>query len=206
MSGEELVDQVWKCVEALERLEALKKELVRDYPGEGIPEPLRGLQDSLKEGMGRLNGLIEASHQCKGTPVAKVRLTGDDLFPDAIRHAYTALYSHCYGSSGTTIGKAHAISIVPKQWFTKSDQQPTRGVAKGVSKKYSSSVTSVVKNERALDLKRRVDKRLRKLAKDIYAEWEGHEPEKSFSCWSCHKIVQREWRWCPRCGVSMERK
>lgn len=208
-----MLSRVWEAVEALELLIDARNEAMRDYTGEGVPERLRPLQGSLRDGTQRLVDAMNELTPSRGydqrnnSRKREVQVTGDDLLPDAIRHAYTTLYSLCYGSSGTIMGDPNAEAIVPREWFTKSDQQQTRGVAKQGSRKYSSSVRSVIKNERALELKKRVDKRLRKLAKDIYTEWEtGGVDEENYKCWSCHKIAQREWKWCPRCGDRLVKK
>lgn len=199
----DFVDRLYEAVEALERFRDARNDVMGNYAGEGMPSALEGLQAPLRAGSRRLNEVIDELRPYQGgkvKTVAEVQLTGDDLFPDAIRQAYTFLYSTCYGSSGSFFGDPNSEDIVPQEWFTKSEQQQTRGPAKQGSRKYASSVKTIIKNERALELKKRIDKRLRKLAKDIYAEWEGNDLEETLKCWSCHKIAQREWKHCPRCG------
>src|SRR5699024_5950009 len=148
-----MLNQVWLAVEALELLIDVRNEAMRDYTGEGVPERLRPLQGSLREGSQRLVDAMGAlgfekrlhSETTGGTPSRgggsyQVDMSGENLLPDAIRHAYMVLYSACYGNSGTMVGDPNAEAIVPREWFIKSDQQQTRGVAKQGSRKYSSSV------------------------------------------------------------------
>lgn len=204
----DLSEQVWRACEALESFVDARNEVMRDYTGDGVPDAIRDVQGSLKAGTARLLEVIRLLVPHEGdekTTKREVILEYESLMPDNIRHAYGYLYSLVYGSSGSFAGDPNAEKIVPKEWFTKSDQQQTRGVAKQGSRKYSSSVKTIIKNERALDLKRKVDKRLRKLAKDIYVELEGGEIEEQVKCWSCHKLAQREWKYCPRCGDSLGR-
>lgn len=203
--SEHLLTKLEEAVMALRALEAAREQALGDYAEGDVPERLRALQARLSVSSRELREACERLGLQKtyrgGTPL----VLGEQLMPDAIVKAYETLYTRCYGGGGSFIGDPNSESIVPQEWFTKSEQQQTRGVAKPGSKKYSSSVKSVLKNERAFDLKSRIDKRLRKLAKDIYAEMEGQGEEETIKCMSCHKIAQREWKWCPRCGDRLVR-
>ena len=49
-----MLSRVWEAVEALELLIDARNEVMRDYTGEGVPERLRPLQGSLRDGTQRL--------------------------------------------------------------------------------------------------------------------------------------------------------
>jgi hypothetical protein len=69
-----------------------------------------------------------------------------------------------------------------------------------------------VKNTRALEIKGRMDKRLRSLARDIRRELAGVEDDgrdengrqravaEVLQCSGCGRIADRAWNWCPHCG------
>jgi len=61
----------------------------------------------------------------------------------------------------------------------------------------------VIRNERALELKGVIDRRLRELTEDIISGLEGKALElNSRKCKArgCGRYVKNEWRYCPSCG------
>ena len=62
----------------------------------------------------------------------------------------------------------------------------------------------VVLDEKALDLKTTIDKRLRMMARDIKGALEGEQPEVETSrCAGCGTFVQARWRYCPLDGLPL---
>lgn len=64
-----------------------------------------------------------------------------------------------------------------------------------------------VKSTRALEIKAKMDKRLRTMAREIRRELAGEEEQgdrkggvKVLSCSGCGRMAEREWNWCPNCG------
>lgn len=62
----------------------------------------------------------------------------------------------------------------------------------------------VVLDERALDLKTAIDKRLRMIGRDIRAGLAGELQEaENMRCGSCGTFVQGRWKYCPMDGSSL---
>jgi hypothetical protein len=64
-----------------------------------------------------------------------------------------------------------------------------------------------VKSTRALEIKGRMDKRLRNMAREIRRELAGEVQDGAekggmsvLACSGCGRMAQREWNWCPNCG------
>ena len=64
-----------------------------------------------------------------------------------------------------------------------------------------------VADEQALELKHKMDKRLRKMAREMRvlvdsgAEGVEREPQKKCTGKGCSKWLEHGWKWCPHCGT-----
>lgn len=77
----------------------------------------------------------------------------------------------------------------------------TGGRTGGAGKKYKK--TFVVLDERALQLKTAMDKRLRMIARDIEAGLSGVKTEaRPTTCGSCGMFLQAGWKFCPKDGTA----
>lgn len=137
--------------------------------------------------------------------------TTDSLsaLPGRLKGAYELLVIAAYGSLGTgalsrseeqgKLGKSEGKAV---EWRVSSGKEST-GRAAGGPKKIGAN-KGVIKNEAAFNQKRKVDKRLRRLAVEI-EEFLGSPPEKHQDriCSKCHKYGDPDWGFCPRCGGSM---
>jgi hypothetical protein len=75
------------------------------------------------------------------------------------------------------------------------------GGAKTGGKRYKK--TFVVMDENALELKTRIDKRLRVIARDIAAGLLGEKVDsKAGQCSSCGMFLQTGWKFCPKDGTA----
>lgn len=201
MSGatDALIDALEEAARALERLRSAREKAMGEYSGEGPLVDCEASRLRLRAGHGELRRAINALEL--GTDQVKtVRELGEgNLMPDALVDAYEFLHTQVFGGARVA-PEAGVGEIGPaEQWLLTSDGQRRRGPAKR-GKQYSASVRGVIRDERALELKKRVDKRLRKMARDIYREWKGLEEEEQAKCFSCHKLAESGWKWCPRCG------
>ena len=199
-----LIDALEGAAKALERLRGAREEAMGEYSGEGPLVDCEASRLRLRAGYGELRRAINALEL--GTDQVKtVRELGEgNLMPDALVDAYEFLHTQVFGGARVP-PEAGVGEIGPaEQWLVKSDGQKRRGPAKR-GKQYSASVRGVIRDERALELKKRVDKRLRKMARDIYREWKGLEEEEQAKCFSCHKLAESGWKWCPRCGDRLTR-
>lgn len=135
--------------------------------------------------------------------------------------AYEALWIKTYGSGAGYIGDPNAL--VPtgaggnQSKMSGSGERVYRGVAKSKGGGLGASRRSIIKDERAFDFKRKMDKRMRRMASEI-DEWlrstnvsgvdiktggrgRGGEREGSVRCGDCQCFVERDWRFCARCGA-----
>lgn len=85
----------------------------------------------------------------------------------------------------------------------KAETPGGRGGAKQQTKRYKK--TFVVLDERALDLKGKIDSRLRGMAREIASELAGigvKASDRVLVCSSCGAFMQAAWKYCPRCGCA----
>lgn len=130
----------------------------------------------------------------------------DVPIPNHIIDAYESLYLSAYGSDALRIGDDNQIhgSGKAERGRVKSDQVETRGGAIQ-KKKLSASRKDVIKHLPSYQFKLKVDKRLRKMSKEIGA-FLADTAESSIyhRCVKCKRIGEEEWNHCPRCGQEME--
>lgn len=137
--------------------------------------------------------------------------------------AYEALWIKTYGSGAGYIGDPNALTPVGaggnQMKMADSGERVYRGVAKGGAAA-GRSRRSIIKDEHAFNFKRKIDKRMRRLATEIdeYMRTvripggsgsgpgggggEGSEGEESSvaRCMGCQCFMEDSWRFCARCG------
>lgn len=127
--------------------------------------------------------------------------------------AYEALWIKTYGSGAGYIGDPNALvpSGAGGNQFKMggSGERVYRGVAKGGGG--SGSRRSIIKDEKAFNFKRKMDKRMRRMASEINefmisSKVSGIEVVEAGSkgaprCAGCKCFVDREWRFCASCGA-----
>lgn len=200
----ELIDALEEATKALERLRSAREEAMGEYSGEGPLVDCEASRLRLRAGYGELRRAINALELGLDRVKTVREVSEGNLMPDALVDAYEFLHTQVFGGARVA-PEAGVGEIGPaEQWLLTSDGQRRRGPAKR-GKQYSASVRGVIRDERALELKKRVDKRLRKMARDIYREWKGLEEEEQAKCFSCHKLAESGWKWCPRCGDRLTR-
>lgn len=138
-------------------------------------------------------------------PAQDVPTSGDRLTPSAFLEAYELLYVEAYGS-GAIFQDDNAIHGAGKaqRGRIKSSDVETRGGAVQ-KKKLATSQKNVIKSQRAFNEKTKVDKRLRRLGKEIYAYLNNDWPQDFYTrCSKCKKHTDDDYRFCPRCGAPTE--
>lgn len=141
-------------------------------------------------------------------PAQDVPTSGDRLTPAAFLEAYELLYVETFGSGAIVQDENHIHgSGKAHRGRTSSDDVETRGGAVQ-KKKLSASQKNVIKSQRAFNEKTKIDKRLRKMGKEIF-EYLNKEATQKVSfymrCSKCKKHAEDDWQWCPRCGAQTER-
>jgi hypothetical protein len=141
-------------------------------------------------------------------PAQDVPTSGDRLTPAAFLEAYQLLHDETYGT-GAIFQDENAIHGAGKaqRGRTKSDAVETRGGAVQ-KKKLSASQKNIIKSQRAFNMKTKIDKRLRKMGKEIFDYLNKEAASKVdfyMRCSKCKKHAEDEWQFCPRCGATTER-
>lgn len=151
-----------------------------------------------------------------GTAHYVIKHRQEGHIPDNLVTMYEALWIKTYGSGAGYIGDPNSLTPDKaggnQMKMGGSGERVHRGVAKA-GKSGNAARKTIIKDERAFEFKRKMDKRMRRMASEI-EEWirsskvmgvevaEGGSGEVSVPrCEGCQSFVDREWRFCARCGV-----
>lgn len=147
----------------------------------------------------RLRGRLAEIRAAAGVPHAQVSLEVLYFLPKGFLDQYQELFSRALKADSGESNRNQSqqdIGVLGKA-------VAHRGGAKPQKKRFKKAF--VVQDERLMDVKTRVDKRLRGLAREIETQIAGGEAEKKTEvCTGCHQIVASSWRYCPGCGKSQK--
>lgn len=214
-----LADQL----EAAARTDAQRRAVIDDMTHDAYTQPMdaEGRVQNASDILQSINERIKRAAQqitilapthTKETYVARpaqdVPTSGDRLTPQAFLEAYELLYVETYGSGAIVQDDNHIHgSGKAQRGRVKSSDIETRGGAVQ-KKKLSASQKNVIKSQRAFNEKTKIDKRLRKMGKEIY-EYLNKEAKSPVEWWmrcsKCKKHAEDDFRFCPRCGAPTER-
>lgn len=152
-----------------------------------------------------------------GTAHYAIKHRQEGHIPENLVTMYEALWIKTYGSSAGYIGDPNSLTPAKaggnQMKMGGSNERVHRGVAKGGRAGGNASRKTIIKDERAFEFKRKMDKRMRRMAVEI-EEWiksskvmgvdvvEGESGEVTVPrCERCQSFIDREWRFCARCGV-----
>lgn len=138
-----------------------------------------------------------------GVPHSQISMEVLYFLPKGFLDSYAELFSKAVKSDGGSNAQGERAA---QDGELGKAQVKGPGGAKTNGRRYKK--TFVVLDERALELKTRIDKRLRLLAKLIRAELDlsaaEHkrlaEARKAEQCSGCRGFLQDGWRYCPLCG------
>lgn len=212
-------------LEAAARTDATRRSLIDDMTHDAYVTPvdadrrtqsasdttlLASLNERIKRAAAQIT-ILAPTHTRElyvARPAQDVPTSGDRLTPQAFLEAYELLFVETYGS-GAIVQDDNQIhgSGKAQRGRVKSSDVETRGGAVQ-KKKLSASQKNVIKSQRAFNEKTKIDKRLRKMGKEIL-EWLNHEkitaPNFYLRCSKCKKHAEDTWEFCPRCGAHTER-
>lgn len=184
---------------------------------EGILEPREEFTEEeklayakgVRDERGRLAELLRAGRVAEGGGnIGRVEMAGSDvrMMPDAFVDAYGQLWEAGLRAPGSSVRPlSDDVRIAPRVRLvrTSSGQIETRGLARGSRKTGASP--QMIGSERALALKARIDRKLRKISRDILASLASGRDEKLVRrCTMCKKFGEDNWAWCPYDGKAME--
>lgn len=132
--------------------------------------------------------------------VAESQITMEVLFflPKAFLEQYADMFTKAVKSDGGESARNAAQQAAGDL----GKAAGVRGGAKTGQKRYKKSFT--VLDEKALNLKGMMDKRLRMMARDIETVLAGGEIKKASSrCGDCGTFVQDRWKYCPMDGSEL---
>jgi hypothetical protein len=219
-----LMTNLAEQLEAAARTDASRRAVIDDMTHDAYTRPLDAegrtrdaadtLLASINERIKRAAAQITilAPTHTKETYVARpaqdVPTSGDRLTPQAFLEAYELLYVETYGSGAIVQDDNHIHGTGKAQrGRVKSTDIETRGGAVQ-KKKLSASQKNVIKSQRAFNEKTKIDKRLRRMGKEIY-EYLNKEAKSPVDWWmrcsKCKKHAEDDFRFCPRCGAPTER-
>ena len=150
----------------------------------------------------KLRSRLAEIRAAAGVPHAQVSLEVLYFLPPRFLDAYSALFSGAVVADGGMGGRGEsqaAAGQLGKAAAVKDGSGPT---VQAGGKRYKKSF--VVLDERLLQAKSGIDKRLRWLARDIEAIIAGVEVDKDAKqtrCEGCGAFMQPAWLHCTRCGL-----
>lgn len=132
-----------------------------------------------------------------------------ERMPERFRFLYELLWLRAFGRSvggaaGSTDG--NTVSGTKRVTRTSTGQTETRGGAHAGKRLAGASEKTVVSNDRALEQLRKIDRRLRTLAKDmaVFLGAKEHMAMTVRRCSSCKRFGEAEWLYCPWDARPME--
>lgn len=180
-------------------------------PDTGAPVPTSTPPALVKHQAERITAFLSNLRPFLPTPptppaLIRTRQHRTELMPPQIMEAYELLFITAYGSNAIFIGDPQSIHGTGKaqRGRTRSDQVETRGGAIQ-KKRLAASQKNTVLDQSAFNLKTRIDKRLRHLARDIYADLapDANPTPPPVHCPQCNREIKPHYRFCPRCGDRM---
>lgn len=149
----------------------------------------------------RLRGRLAEIRAAAGVPHAQISLEVLYFLPKGFLDAYAELFTRALKADGGegargeaqqqtgALGKARVIG---------------GGGAKPAKRRWKKAW--VVQDDRLLEVKTLMDKRLRVLAKEIQRLLEGGaDDDPVLTCSACRVVVSTSWKYCPRCGTHQVR-
>jgi hypothetical protein len=185
---------------------------VEDYPTEFPDDPPPGVNrlppPEATENFGNvMRHYRDGYDQGVADSRARVALAADELrmLPGAFVDAYGALWGASLRHPQGTLASDYRETVVAprvKRARTSTGQTETRGLAKG-SRKSGRSVDPVV-SLRYLREKARIDRKLRKITREIEAVLSGGRGLTVVKrCPKCQRFGDEEWTFCPREGAML---
>lgn len=143
----------------------------------------------------RLRARLAEIRAAAGVPHAQLSLDVLYFLPKGFLDQYADMFTRAVKADGGEDARARAQQAG-------GDLEKARGTGAKPAKRYKKAF--VVQDEKALNLKSQVDKRLRHIARDIEMVLSGGEIDRANSrCPSCGTFIQSRWKYCPMDGHSL---
>ena len=205
------------AIRAVTLCDALRRDEIRRMIDDTGEWSLNAVQACTESDRARLAELwASINHEVKKLDWVKpdtivvrgVTISNDVELPKILTEAYELLWCESYGTGMISIGDPIGIHGTGKAFRGRwdSDQVETRAGATA-KKKLSASQKNVIKNPRAYAEKIKIDKRLRQLGRDVedFLNKVQKQPTWVMKCTKCRKMGEDDWKFCARCGNTMER-
>lgn len=125
------------------------------------------------------------------------------FLPQGLVEAYETLYIRAYGSDAPYLGdpiSIHGSGKALRGRIKTSETEKRAGAFQ--KKKLSASRTSIIQDQKAFDIKDKIDKKLRRVSREIYSLLNNQETVVRSVCSKCRRLGEPEWKYCPACGTS----
>ena len=122
--------------------------------------------------------------------------------PETFVERYEELWHRAYGTGAVSVSDVGRSGVVKNDVRLRSNQADRVGGV-GVGKKASARVTSVVHSGHAVNVKQRIDRKLRALAREIVAAMADGDARITMPrrcAGRCARWADPEWNYCPNCG------
>lgn len=122
--------------------------------------------------------------------------------PDGFVTAYEDLWHRAYGTGAVRTSDVGRAGVVKNDVRLRSNQADRVGGV-GVGKKAGASVTSIVHSGHAVNVKQRIDRKLRALAREIVAAMTDGDVRITLPrrcAGRCARWADPDWNYCPNCG------
>jgi len=170
-------------------------------------------RESLKQSEHKSRQLLDEMTE-RGGVRQRVRVVSmDDVsatreaLPKPIVEAYELLFCAAYGSDPAISSGNPTVERSAGRRVTRTSTSTPEGVggaAKASTKKVGANQRNVIRDRRAYEEKIKVDRRLRRMAKEIREVVLGEVVERTARvCERCARIGEQEWGFCPWCGYRM---
>lgn len=131
-----------------------------------------------------------------GVPHAQVSLDVLYFLPEKFLNAYQTMFTRALKADSGEDARARS------QHEAGELGKATGGSTGGAPRRYKKAF--VVLDEKALDLKSQIDKRLRMMGREVETVLAGGTMERADRrCPSCGTFVQNRWKYCPLEGTSL---
>lgn len=123
-------------------------------------------------------------------------------FPIDFVSTYLELFDRSLRTVGSAGGDGVSVAGARRVTRTSTNQTETRGGAKGSR---SSGGSDPLRSEAALAFKSKVDRKLRKITREMKVWLEGKATQEGLRrCTVCRTFGEPSWLYCPRDGKPME--
>ena len=162
-------------------------------------EELQSLSKAHTRALEALGGVVKVVQPVE----ALIAAHRDGQLPEKMREAYELLYCRSYGTGALYLGDVNAekVESANSSWAVKGGAKAPHRSGATRGKSPTAHKRNIVQDAAAYDFKRRVDKKLSRIATEI-RQWLAGEQSmfadaRRLTCPKCGRIADISWKVCP---------